>query len=332
MTIKEATLQALREIDQPSEATSILNHILKNQYHDFSRTKNPRNTVSAELGNFIRNNDRRVKRIRRGRGYLYYLKGQEDKLDIQEPAKVEVPPSKEKAKAAESLAPYKERALHTLLATFLYDQDIYSKTILHERSKNSRDDNQKWVHPDMVGVQYLQLKNRSSQDLLKVVNRADTFKFYSYELKREINSDYDLKKYYFQAVSNSSWANYGFLVAFEIRDSLSEEMERLNQSFGIGIIELKANPFESRILYPARYKDLDFKTLDKLCNLNKEFEKFVAQNEKLLNAQQRYSDSTRRELIEYCDDPLANDADIEAYCEKHNIPYAVDGEEEESNA
>ena len=328
MTTKEAILQTLREIDQPSEATSILNHILKNHYYDFSRTKNPRNTVSAELGNFIRNNDRRVKRIRQGRGYLYYLKGQEDKLDVPAPTGAQEKPTKKQAKVSESFTPYKERALHALLATFLYDQEIYSKTISHERSKNSRDDNQKWVHPDMVGVQYLQLKNRSSQDLLKVVNRADTFKFYSYELKREINSDYDLKKYYFQAVSNSSWANYGFLAAFEIRDSLSEEMERLNQSFGIGIIELKANPFESRILYPARYKDLDFKTLDKLCNLNKEFEKFVAQNEKLLNAQQRYSDSTRRELIEYCDAPLANDSEIEAYCKKHHIPYSTDSEEE----
>lgn len=36
----------------------------------------------------------------------------------------------------------------------------------------------------------------------------------------------------------SSWANYGYLVALEISDSLKDEMQRLNQSFGISIIEL----------------------------------------------------------------------------------------------
>ena len=34
-------------------------------------------------------------------------------------------------------------------------------------------------------------------------------------------------------------------------DNLLEEMSRLNQSFGIGIIELNANPFQSKILFPA---------------------------------------------------------------------------------
>ena len=42
------------------------------------------------------------------------------------------------------------------------------------------------------------------------------------------------------------------------------EMERLSQSFGIGIIELSANPYESKILFTANFKELDFKTIDKL--------------------------------------------------------------------
>ena len=35
----------------------------------------------------------------------------------------------------------------------------------------------------------------------------------------------DLKKSYFQAVSNSSRANYSYLVALEIGDNLKDEME-----------------------------------------------------------------------------------------------------------
>ena len=84
-----------------------------------------------------------------------------------------------------------------------------------------------------------------------------------------------MKKSFFQAVSNSSLANYGYLVAFEISDSLDEEMERLNQSFGIGIINLKANPYESKMLYQSKYNELDFKTLDKLCKINNDFETFI---------------------------------------------------------
>ena len=77
------------------------------------------------------------------------------------------------------------------------------------------------------------------------------------ELKREISSDNELKQAYFQAVSNSSWANYGYLVALEFSDDLLDEIERLNQSFGVGIIKLNANPYQSKVLFPAKYKNLD---------------------------------------------------------------------------
>ena len=41
------------------------------------------------------------------------------------------------------------------------------------------------------------------------------------------------------ALSNSSWANYGYLVTFEINEDLDEEMKLLNNAFGIGIILIK---------------------------------------------------------------------------------------------
>ena len=68
----------------------------------------------------------------------------------------------------------------------------------------------------MIGINFLKLKNKSSNSLMKVINQSDAFNLISYELKREIKSDYELKKCFFQAVSNSSWANYGYLVAFDI--------------------------------------------------------------------------------------------------------------------
>ncbi|WP_379841785.1 hypothetical protein [Flavobacterium myungsuense] len=97
-------------------------------------------------------------------------------------------------------------------------------------------------------------------------------------------------------------------------------MERLNQSFGIGIIELKANPYESKILYPAKYKALDFKTIDKLCRINKDFEKFIEQVEKLLTANEKYLKSTEKELEEFSDSYFLNDTEVEKYCKDKLIP------------
>jgi hypothetical protein len=176
-----------------------------------------------------------------------------------------------------------------------------------------------WTHPDMVGIRFLKLQNKTSQNFLKAINQIDTFKMSSYEIKKELNSDSELKKAFFQAVSNSSWANYGYLVAFEISDSLKDEMERLNQSFGIGIIELKANPYQSRMLFQANYRELDFKTIDKLCKLNKEFEKFIEQTEKLMTAEERYYRSTEKELDDFCDKYFENDTEVQKYCKDKNL-------------
>lgn len=56
-----------------------------------------------------------------------------------------------------------------------------------------------------------------------------------------------------------------------------EEMLRLNNAFGIGIIKLNAvNVEQSEILIPARYRDkLDWDTVDRLAEINKVFALFV---------------------------------------------------------
>jgi len=172
----------------------------------------------------------------------------------------------------------------------------------------------------MVGILFLKLQSKASQNFIKEINRVDTIKMYSYELKREINNDAELKKAFFLAVSNSSWANYGYLVAFEFSDSLTEEIERLNQSFGIGIIELNANPYKSRILFQPKYHDLDFKTIDKLCKMNKEFEKFIELAEKLMTADEKYVRGTEKEFDEFCDAYFDDDTEIERYCKETHIP------------
>ncbi|MCY2995232.1 MAG: hypothetical protein NTY19_46330 [Planctomycetota bacterium] len=82
-----------------------------------------------------------------------------------------------------------------------------------------------------------------------------------------------------QAVSNSSWAHEGYLVAanFLQDDEFFTELERLASSFGIGIIHLDPEDIDSsNILYPARIRpSLDWETINKLCEQNQDFERFL---------------------------------------------------------
>lgn len=318
MTIKEAVLKSLNEINKLTNYNDVYNHIVENKYYDFGETKNPNLTISSALGEFIRKGDSRVKRIKLGGSYFYYLTKNEHNIDIKVlvgDSATDTPAIKRTTKDKT----YEERDLHKLLCSYLKNTGTYSKTIFHEQS-NGKDNNQIWTHPDMVGIKFLNLQSKASQNFLKSINRVDTFKMSAYELKKEINSDSELKKAFFQAVSNSSWANYGYLVAFEFSDSLNDEMGRLNQSFGIGIIELNANPYQSKVLFPATYRELDFKTIDKLCKMNKEFEKFIEQTEKLMTATEKYISGAEKELDEFCDDYFANDSEFTAYCKDKNIP------------
>ena len=319
MTVKEAILKVLEEMKLSMTYLEVNDKINEHNYIDWSNAKTPADTVSAQLGSFIRNNDTRVNRIKGEKGFEYYLSKYENDLNLSE-----IIESVPILKGIRKTKVFQERDLHMLLSSYLKNKNTYAKTIFHEKSSNSKDNHQKWVHPDMIGIKLLNLKNKSSQSLMKVINKSDAFELISYEIKKEIKSDYDLKKTYFQAVSNSSWANYGYLVAFEISNNLKEEMERLNQSFGIGIIELKANPYESEILFPAMNKELDFKTIDKLCEINKDFEKFILHTESMLSATDKYLKGSQKEFEEFCDSFFQTDSDIEKYCNEKNIPMELE--------
>ncbi|MEB0280702.1 hypothetical protein [Mucilaginibacter sp. 10B2] len=322
MTIKEAILKSLDDIQALANYLQIYNHIIEKKYYDFG-SKTPVSTVSAILADLIRDGDSRIKRLRQpGETYLYYLTKNESTIGIEIlTGVVEPEPENELVKSSvfKKTKTYEERSLHKLLSSYLKNTEIYSKTIFHEQSSN-KDANQIWTHPDIVGIKFLNLKNKVSRNFLKTVSRMDTFELTSYELKREIINDTELKKAFFQAVSNSSWANYGYLVAFDFNSALDEEMARLNQSFGIGIIKLSANPYQSKILFQAQLRELDFTTIDKLCKMNREFEKFIEQIEKLMTAEDRYYKSTEKELQEFCDEYFSNDTEFEIYCKERYIP------------
>ncbi|EAH9851007.1 HrgA protein [Campylobacter upsaliensis] len=174
---------------------------------------------------------------------------------------------------------FNERDLHPLLVKFLYenlDFRLNSKTIYHEKSKKSESGKDKWNYPDIVGV-YFPYDDYQNETLgLLESLKLNNYKIFSFELKININFS-NLKESYFQAVSNSSWANEGYLVVLKELDSeVLSELRRLNQSFGIGVIQLDGSEFSnSKIVLSAKEKALDMQTIDMLVDKNEDFKKFI---------------------------------------------------------
>ena len=176
-----------------------------------------------------------------------------------------------------TLAPkLKEKNLHPLLAFFakLYLGGAYVKTINHEKSlKKSFNE---WLHPDLVGVCFPDL-HVDARSLAATAGELP-FKLLSFELKRSLSFS-NLRESFFQAVSNSSWAHQGYLVAADIKESpdFLGELKRLSGSFGIGVISLDVeSPDDSYILYPAgERKSLDWESIHKLATENPDFSQFL---------------------------------------------------------
>ncbi|MDE5925611.1 MAG: HrgA protein, partial [Helicobacter sp.] len=112
----------------------------------------------------------------------------------------------------------------------------------------------------------------------------NSYKLFSFELKISLNFS-NLKESYFQAVSNSSWANEGYLVVFEeIDEEVLSELRRLNQSFGIGVIKLECETLDSKILLSSREREIDIQTLNMLLEKNSDFKIFIEDINKQIKA------------------------------------------------
>jgi hypothetical protein len=241
--------------------------------------KTPWQSLGAQLYVEVRDNEA-SKFIKVGkRPARFFLKERQAEMLPDTVSKIE----KEETKKTEKRTEYQERDLHPLLTYFAYanptfnrGRSIYTKTIYHEKSQRSGYN--EWIHPDVVGF-YLPLDDWRP-DVIEFNRLSDnnSLRLFSFELKKSLNKS-NYREAYFQAVSNSSWAHEGYLVAAEILqdDEFLSELERLASSFGIGIIHLDPRDIDaSTILYPARVKAaLDWETINKLCEQNSDFEKFL---------------------------------------------------------
>ncbi len=175
-----------------------------------------------------------------------------------------------------------ERDLHPFLTYMaFYNENLkcYTKTIFHEESSKSPKGMDRWLYPDMVGVRFLHAE-WSNANLIAFSKKFDTLpvKLVSFELKKEI-SVHNCRECYFQAISNSSWANEGYLVGRHIdthNSKLMDLLKRLHASFGIGVIDLRTNEDKSAILLNAKYKEkIDYTVASELSAKNEKFSGFL---------------------------------------------------------
>ena len=174
----------------------------------------------------------------------------------------------------------KEYQLYTVLSEFLCSEfQVYSKRIDEKRSSNNKGNKgNKWLYPDLVGMEDL---SRDWHNEIKHCAREYSdkkTKLWSFEVKMLINRS-NVREVFFQTVSNSSWANFGYLVAKEIEGSDTlKELRILSSLHGIGFIKLDTedNPSESQIMIPAKEKiKVDWDTANRLADENKDFLEYI---------------------------------------------------------
>ncbi|MGN8340645.1 HTH domain-containing protein [Helicobacter pylori] len=231
---------------------------------------------------------------KKGGTFFYWLKSREREFPPQETsnAKEEDDEQSECSDAAEKQkTSLNERDLHPLLVKFLNEDPNFKlqcKTIYHEKCKKTSAGKALWNYPDIVGVYFPQNDRRKNYKIetLEFLHNTgqNSYKLFSFELKIRINLS-NLKASYFQAVSNSSWANEGYLVVFILDDEVLNELRRLNQSFGIGVIKLESEISNSKILLPAKEREIDMQTLNMLIDDSTEdFKPFIKDINKQIKA------------------------------------------------
>lgn len=174
---------------------------------------------------------------------------------------------------------FSEHELYPILIDYLKSElKLYCQRIDERRLKNSRGSGgNQWLHPDIVAMQPVDKEwNELIRSCVKQ-GAGQSVRLWSFEVKKELSGS-NARKSFFQAVSNSSWANEGYLVATSISDSsVEQELRMLSALHGIGVILLNPeNPSESEMMLPARSRaDVDWQSVNRILVENEDFKDYI---------------------------------------------------------
>lgn len=288
LTFIDLAKKVLEEEKTPMTVEQMWENIQKKGYDNYikSKGKTPWRSIGARIYVDMRDNPYSVFIKMKTSPQTFYLKNLLTKEEIE---KLEVKVLEEINNDDRIF--YKERELHPFLSYFIYNSwQVYSKTLFHEKS--SKQKYAQWVHPDIVGIYFPLGEWRKEVLELSIMIGTPYIRFYSFEMKRELGF-FNIRESFFQTVSNSSWAHYGYLVAANIDEDIDfyYELKRLSMSFGIGVIKIDIkDPDNSEIIFPARYNpELDWDAINKLSE-NPDFRDFIDNVKSNINSKRVYKE------------------------------------------
>ncbi len=185
-----------------------------------------------------------------------------------------------------SIPKTKEKELYSLLAAFLagmHSRKLYPKRINEATSANTNGrKGNKHLHPDLVAMEELMptdsgIWSEKVRDWAIKCGAPQT-KLWSFEVKIDLTTVSDAREGFLQALANSAWANYGYLVAKHITDKAFGELKMLHDLHGVGVILLDTeNPVDDTVIkLPARERpQLDWGSCNRIASQNKDFREFI---------------------------------------------------------
>lgn len=215
-----------------------------------------------------------------GRPRKYYWSEESDDLVVDLSDLLEEPKQELRVKSTTTdKQRLTESSMYPMLSKYLLSEsNVYSMRIDEKASSNKNGlGANEWLHPDIVGIEDL---SAGWVDLVK--NCAGQLserraRFWSFEVKLLINRS-NVRRAYFQTVSNSSWSHFGYLVAGTVEgEETMRELRMLSATHGIGVIQLDIDePSESQILIPARERSsVDWEMCNRLAEENKDFASYL---------------------------------------------------------
>ena len=220
----------------------------------------------------------------RPRKYSWPVNGlpSSEESDSSEQDNTEESEDREVPSLSQDIRSLREHDLYPVLMDYLKSElQLYCLRINESRSRNTRGaGGNKWLHPDIVAMQPL---DRGWDALVRNCvqkSGSNSVRLWSFEVKKELTAS-NVRECFFQAVSNSSWANEGYLVTTAIASDggVEQELRMLSALHGIGVIILVPdNPSESEIFLPAISRpEADWQSINRLLVENADFKEFVGQ-------------------------------------------------------
>ncbi len=215
----------------------------------------------------------------RPRMYWYELDG----VDVEDSRNEEADDTLDPVRSEAPLQPpgLSEHDLYPLLADYLSSEHgLHTLRIDEKRSGNRRGSGgNQWLHPDLVALEPL---DNDWHEVVRTSVRSGnhrSVRLWSFEVKKDLSLG-NVRRCFFQAVSNSTWANFGYLVTTVLKHpAVERELRMLNGLHGIGVLLLDVeNPSESELLLPARSRaEVDWLSVNRLVEENDDFRHFVEQ-------------------------------------------------------